>query len=174
MATFEQLGELVTTQLRDRVERLASVVEDDAADLAEVADLAQAVGEMAGTIEEIYRDLDQMLVRGLQGRDAAEQEDDDDSHRAGGETIGEHRQAQSGHNGSRAEDVTKEDLLERARDANIHGRSSMSKDELAQAVEAEEDLTKEELLERAREAEIEGRSSMTKEELRQALRDAGV
>jgi hypothetical protein len=45
----------------------------------------------------------------------------------------------------------------------------MSKEELADAVEAEENVTKEQLLERAREAGIEGRSSMTKEELRNAL-----
>ena len=50
----------------------------------------------------------------------------------------------------------------------------MSKEELAQAIEAEESLTKEELLERAREAGIEGRSSMTKEELREALREGGA
>jgi hypothetical protein len=48
----------------------------------------------------------------------------------------------------------------------------MSKQELAQAVEAEESKTKEELLERARDAEIEGRSAMTKKELRQALNEA--
>jgi hypothetical protein len=49
--------------------------------------------------------------------------------------------------------VTKEQLLEQARGVNIHGRSSMSKEELAEAVEAEESQTKEELLERARERE---------------------
>jgi hypothetical protein len=48
----------------------------------------------------------------------------------------------------------------------------MSKEELAQAVEADENLTREELLERAREAGISGRSSMTKKELRTALRGA--
>jgi hypothetical protein len=68
--------------------------------------------------------------------------------------------------------VTKEQLLEQARGVNIHGRSSMSKEELAEAVEAEESQTKEELLERAREAEIDGRSGMTKKELRRALNRA--
>jgi hypothetical protein len=50
----------------------------------------------------------------------------------------------------------------------------MTKEELAQAVEAEESVTKDELLERARDAQIEGRSSMTKEELRDALHEAGA
>jgi len=172
MATLEQLGELVTTQLRDRVDRLVSVVEDDAADLAGVADLAKEVAEVAGTIDEIYRDLDQMLVSGLEGDGRSEQEGDDPQRQ--GKTRGAQRQEQSAENGSQAEEVTKEDLLERARDANIQGRSTMSKEELAQAVEADESLTKDELLERARVADIEGRSAMTKEELRKALRDAGA
>jgi hypothetical protein len=50
----------------------------------------------------------------------------------------------------------------------------MSKEELAEAVEAEESLTKEELLERARDAGIEGRSAMSKDELRKALREANA
>jgi post-segregation antitoxin (ccd killing protein) len=70
--------------------------------------------------------------------------------------------------------VTKEELLEQARDLHVEGRSSMTKEELAQAVEAEESVTKDELLERARDANIEGRSSMTKEELRDALHEAGA
>ena len=50
----------------------------------------------------------------------------------------------------------------------------MTKEELAQAVEAEESLTKEELLERARQAGIEGCSAMTEEDLRRALRETGA
>jgi hypothetical protein len=45
----------------------------------------------------------------------------------------------------------------------------MSKEELAQAIEAEEARTKEQLLEQAQNADIEGRSSMTKDELREAI-----
>jgi hypothetical protein len=82
------------------------------------------------------------------------------------------RQQRTNENGASIEDITKEQLLEQARGVNVHGRSSMSKQELAQAVEAEESKTKEELLERARDAEIEGRSAMTKKELRQALNEA--
>jgi hypothetical protein len=67
-----------------------------------------------------------------------------------------------------------EELRERARELDIEGRSSMTKEELAQAVEAEQSQTKEDLLEHARQAGIEGRSSITKEELRRSLREAGA
>ncbi len=70
--------------------------------------------------------------------------------------------------------MTKDELLERAREVNVQGRSSMTKDELAEAVEAEEGRTKDELLERAQRAGIEGRSSMTKDELRAALTEANA
>jgi len=45
----------------------------------------------------------------------------------------------------------------------------MTKEELAQAVEAEESVTKGELVERARDAQIERRPSMTKQEVRETL-----
>lgn len=78
---------------------------------------------------------------------------------------------------------TKEMLMERARDLNISGRSSMSKDELLEAIEEATDengrardskaglnnLTKDELYEKAQDAEVEGRSSMNKDELVEAL-----
>ena len=73
----------------------------------------------------------------------------------------------SGANGSKDE-TTKEELLDRAREVNLPGRSSMSKDELEKAVEAEAQVTKDELLEWARKAGIEARASMTKDELRKA------
>src|SRR5206468_525212 len=70
----------------------------------------------------------------------------------GGQQESEQSGQESGQNGSSADDVTKEELLDRAREVNVHGRSSMTKDQLLEAVEAEESLTKEELLERARQA----------------------
>jgi hypothetical protein len=169
MATLGQVGELVTTRLRERVEELVSAVQDDSTDFGEVSRLADAVGELTDTVAEIYTDLEQTLMRGLQQGGAQEQEEQREEPRS------EQRGQQSDDsNGSAGDEVTKEELLERAREVNIHGRSSMTKEELAQAVEAEEAVTKEELLERAREAGIEGRSSMTKDELRDALREAGV
>ncbi len=153
MATLGEVGELVTTQLRERVDELVSAVEEDEPDLAEVSGLADAVGDLADTIARIYSDLDQALT-------------------GGEETESEQPQQRTQGNGATDEGPTKEELLERAREVNVEGRSSMSKEELAQAVEAEEGRTKEELLERARDAEIEGRSSMTKDELREALNEA--
>jgi hypothetical protein len=173
MATLEQVGEMVCTQLRERVDTLVSAVEDDVSDLADVARLADAVGELADTIGEIYGDLERMLARGLQGGGDSRGDGDASVDGQAAEPRGRRRQ-KSERTVPASEDVTKEELLERARDVYLDGRSSMSKDELAQAVEAEESVTKEELLERAREAGIEGRSAMTKDELRRALHDVGV
>ena len=168
MATLEQMGELVSEQLRERVDRLVSAVEDDTPDFLDVASLADEVGEFADTIAEIYSDLEQTLMDGLsRGSDPSLRTEQQPRH--------ERRPQQPKPNRSTAEEEqTKEELLEQARELNVHGRSAMAKEELAQAVEAEESVTKDELLDRAREAGVEGRSSMTKEDLRAALRDAGA
>ena len=170
MATLKQAGELMTTELRERVERLVSAVEDDAVDLTEIVLLADAVGELADTISETYTDLEQILMRAVHAESASEPQEDDSRQEHEEQSRGAQEQQQTAQNGNTAEDMTKEELLEQAREVNIPGRSSMTKEELAQAVEAEESMTKEELLERARQADIEGRSSMSKQELRDALR----
>ena len=78
---------------------------------------------------------------------------------------------------------TKEMLMERAQDLDIEGRSTMTKDDLLDAIENATDengrgkntavalqaKTKEELYEMAQDHEIEGRSDMSKEELVDAL-----
>jgi hypothetical protein len=161
MATLGQVGDLVTEQLRDRVDQLVEAVEEDAPDFAEVSSLADGVSELADKIGAIYREVEQALAGGQHGEASSSREGDDDS------------RSQNG-NGSAADDVTKDELLERAREVNVQGRSAMSKDELAEAVEAEESQTKDELLERAQQAGIEGRSSMTKDELRAALNEANA
>jgi hypothetical protein len=153
MTTIGEVGERAAAQLGERVDELMSAIEDEGADLSEVARLADAVGEAAGAIGEIYREVEEVLFR---------------SPRRGAEPQREEPSADEGG----TEEATKEELLERARDLDIEGRSSMSKQELAEAIESEESVTKEELLERAREAGIEGRSSMTKDELREALHAA--
>lgn len=153
MATLGQLGEAVTEQLHERVDRLVSAVENETPDFTEIANVADAVAEFAHTIGDVYLDLERRLLGGLEG---------DDGERPGAQSE------------SSTDDVTKEELLEQARELHVEGRSSMTKEELAQAVEAEESVTKDELLERARDAQIEGRSSMTKEELRDALHEAGA
>jgi|SRR4051812_1607483 hypothetical protein len=174
MATLGQLGQLATAQLREGVDELSSHVEEDAPDLAEIVRLADAVGELADQVAEIYRNIDQTLERHLQAPSGSEAEDGGSQQQTEEEPQRERREQPSQRNGGTAEEVTKEELLERAREVDVQGRSSMTKDELAQAVEAEESVSKEELLERAREAGIEGRSSMSKNELRRALREAGA
>jgi hypothetical protein len=156
MATIQHVGEVATAQLRERVDRLFSAIEEDSSDLAEVSRLADAVGELADRISEIYTEIAQTLVVPQPGQGQGQ------------------ASRGSGQNDSADEELTKEELLERAREVNVPGRSSMSKEELAEAVEAEESLTKEELLERARDAGIEGRSAMSKDELRKALREANA
>jgi hypothetical protein len=170
MATLDQMGELVSEQLRERVDRLVSAVEEDTPDFLDIASLADEVGEFADTIAEIYSDLEQTLMSSLsRGSDRTREVGGARKERT---SRGERRQQQP--NSREEEEKTKDELLEQARELNVHGRSSMAKDELAQAVEAEESVTKEELLERARDAGVEGRSSMTKDELREALREAGA
>jgi hypothetical protein len=171
MATLEQVGELVIPRLRKRVDRLVEAVEDDSPDFAEVSALADAVAEIADTIGDIYRELEQKLS-GEQHQEARSQSEDDASRQQRAESSPRERSEKNG--AEATDDVTKEELLERARDVNVQGRSAMSKDQLAEAVEAEEGKTKEELLERAQEAGIEGRSSMSKKELREALKEAGA
>jgi hypothetical protein len=168
MATLGQVGELVTRQLRERVDGLVTAVDDEGSDLAEIVRRADAVGELADAVAEIYRDIDERLERGLDDGSGPDDED------APSQQEAESRRERGGQNGESTEDVTKEELLERAREVEVPGRSSMTKDELTQAVEAEESLTKEDLLERARDAGIEGRSGMSKKELRKALREAGA
>ena len=82
---------------------------------------------------------------------------------------------------------TKEMLDERAADLGIEGRSSMTKDELLDAIEdatdengrgkgsraSLEQMTKDELQDKAADAGIDGRSSMSKDELVDALVEAG-
>ncbi|CUH40744.1 hypothetical protein JSE7799_03479 [Jannaschia seosinensis] len=82
---------------------------------------------------------------------------------------------------------TKEMLVERAKDLDIEGHSSMTKDELLKAIEdatdengrghgsrtSLEQMSKSALQDRAADADIDGRSSMSKDELVDALVEAG-
>ena len=170
MATLEQMGELVSEQLRERVDRLMSAFDDDAPDFGHVASLADAVAEFADRIAEIYSDLEQTLMSGL-SRGSDPRGDLDDT---GKEQRARRQRPSKPSQSTGEEEKTKEELLEQARELHVHGRSGMAKDELAQAVEAEESVTRDELLDRAREVGVEGRSSMTKEELRVALREVGA
>src|SRR5689334_2468815 len=136
MATLKQAGQAMTEQLRERTDRLASAMEGDAPDFAQIVRLADAVGELADFIGETFSDLEQTLMRRLQGDSGSDHEQEDPREAAEDEPSGEQQQQRrSEQNGPTVEDVTKEQLLERAREVNVPGRSSMSKEELAQAVE---------------------------------------
>ena len=171
MATLEQVGEVITEQLRERVDRLVSAVENDVPDFTEIASVAGSVGEFAETIADIYSDLERMLLGGLKGDDGDEGDGDAQEAQA---PRSRQQEPQAAEDASVPKDVTKEELLEQARELHVEGRSSMTKQELAQAVEAEESVSKQELLDRARDAHIDGRSSMTKEQLREALHETGA
>ncbi len=74
--------------------------------------------------------------------------------------------------------VSKEYLSRRAAELEIDGRSSMTKDELREAILDHpssdlDDMTKEELYERAQRLDIAGRSKMDKGELREAVEGEG-
>lgn len=168
MATLGQLGEVITDQLRERVDSLVSAVENDVPDFTEIAGVAGAVGEFAETIVDIYGDLERTLLGGLKGDDGDEGEGEGRAARSG------RREPKRAQGESAPEDMTKGELLDQARELHVEGRSSMAKEELAQAIEAAESVSRQELLERARDAHIDGRSSMTKEELREALHEAGA
>ena len=71
-------------------------------------------------------------------------------------------------------DLTKQELYDKARELDIDGRSKMDKAELQQAVARTEtgelqQQTREELYEQAQELDIDGRSKMNKEELASAI-----
>jgi cobalamin biosynthesis protein CobT len=174
MATVDRLRDLVTEQLRRRVDQLLSVVEDGEADFAEVARSADGVGAIAGVVGDIYSDLEHAMTVGYEGGVESPEGDDGGQPEHEEQPPTDRPEERSAPDDETFGDTTKETLLDQARELGLHGRSSMSKDELAQAVQDEQNRTKEELLERARQADIEGRSSMTKEDLRKALRDAGV
>ncbi len=55
MATLEQVGELVTEQLRQQVERLVEAVEEEAPDFSRVSSLADDLGELSDKVGAIYR-----------------------------------------------------------------------------------------------------------------------
>lgn len=79
--------------------------------------------------------------------------------------------------GAGVPEPTKEELQEWGAQLDVRGRSSMTKDELVQAlrdadVEPSDEPTKEELYERAQELDVKGRSQMNKEELRDAVAGA--
>jgi hypothetical protein len=182
----------VTEELGQLVRRLHEEVAGGRSDLVRLVALADEVAARADSLASTFIAIDQELGRlgqpnggsrtegqGRAGAREATRERDRAPSRRQPKRPGTKRQAQRGGAGGRpssarraepAEEPTKSDLLAQASEAAIPGRSSMSKEELAQAVEAQEQQTKDELVEQARALDIPGRSEMSKQELLEALR----
>jgi Ca2+-binding EF-hand superfamily protein len=163
MATLKEATRL-TEELEELASRIHRELTDGQVDFTEMVRLADDLGESADSVASIFAAIDEALTQLLPGRGDDQEERAEDRSRRGGER-GRDGSAQA----EDVEDLTKDELLDRAREVGVEGRSSMTKEELAEAIRAAADPSKEELLERAREMGIEGRSSMTKEELREAL-----
>jgi hypothetical protein len=183
MATLRDAAH-VAQRMEELAARLQSELTDGDVDFTAMMRLADELGESADALASTFAAMDEALMQRLPGRAT-----DDESRRADTRQEQESRRANEG--GTRRqrqrqrreqparrgddgeeESETKDELLERAREAGIEGRSAMSKEDLRKAVMAAESLSKEELLERAREADIPGRSEMSKEELKEALRSS--
>ncbi len=82
--------------------------------------------------------------------------------------------AELGYTHGDSKGLTKDYLTRRAAELDVEGRSSMTKEELKEAILDHptaylDDMTKEELYERAKALDISGRSKMDKGELREAV-----
>lgn len=172
----------VTEELEDLVERLHAEVVGGRLDFGEATRLADQVGELADAMASAFMAIDEAFARNLaapRGEAGVREKTRPSGAQA---TRGRERRAKAGRSTQNAptrrepEDASapgepsREDLLERARELEIAGRSTMSKEELGAAIESAEQVSKEELLERAKEVGISGRSSMSKDELAEAVR----
>jgi hypothetical protein len=169
MATIRDAAQ-VAQELQELAARLHSELTDGDVDFTAMARLADDLGEAADKLASAFAAMDEALMQRLPGQAAERESRGGDEGDSGRRQRQRQRRQEPAQRGDDEESETKEELLERARQVGIEGRSAMSKEDLRKAVEAEEAISKEELLERAREADIPGRSEMTKEELREALR----
>lgn len=168
---MKEFSEVVTEELEQRIRRVREAIAGGDADLAqlvalsdEVAELADSMASTFAAMDETFVAMDEELGRATEAQAVAGRVAEKRKPRS------KRRRASSAIRGKAADEPTKAELLEQAKEAEIAGRSSMSKEELAEAVETQEHLTKEELLEQAKAAGIPGRSEMSKEELLEAIR----
>ena len=159
----------LTEDLEQRIRRLREEIDGGQYDFGQLVVLADDVAASADSLASTFIAIDQQLGGLLEtiGESTATQ-------RSRGKRQTKRRGAKRATKRARraapTEESTKSDLLDQAKEAAIAGRTSMSKDELAEAVEAHEQQTKEELLGQAQELDIPGRSEMSKQELLEALR----
>jgi len=153
MATLRSAARL-TDELDELTSQLRAELTDGDVDFARLTEFADKLGEQADNLASTFTQMNQILTDRI----------------VGGDGQPESRDGGRGSSDQDGEATTKDELLERAKEAGVQGRSSMSKEELEEALDEADRLSKQELLDRAKEAGIAGRSSMTKEELREALR----
>jgi uncharacterized phage infection (PIP) family protein YhgE len=165
MATLREAAKF-TEELEDLASRLHSELTEGQVDFTEMVRLADGIGESADALASTFAAIDEALSQRLHGIVEEEGEEGE----RGSRRLGQRRE-ERGRVSSEDEEPTKEELLERAKEFGIQGRSGMSKEELQEALRSYEEPTKEELLERAKEAGIAGRSAMSKEELQEALQN---
>jgi Rho termination factor, N-terminal domain len=120
----QQLGE----ELRSRVDDLHKELTDGEVDFSAIVRLADEVGEMADRVAVTFQKVNNAFEQ---------QGEEGESEASGGQSLtdalapGSRGQQRS----SRSDDsMSREDLYERAKEADIPGRSEMSKDELARAL----------------------------------------
>jgi hypothetical protein len=152
MATLRSAARL-TDELDELTSQLRAELTDGDVDFARLTEFADKLGEQADNLASTFTQMNQILTDRI----------------VGGDGQPESREGR-GSSDQDGESTTKEELLERAKEAGVQGRSSMSKEELEEALDEADRLSKQELLDRAKEAGIAGRSSMTKDELKEALR----
>src|SRR4051794_11274489 len=196
MASLKQAAK-VSDQVTELAAQLHAEVADGRADFGELARLADDIGESADALAAAFFAIDEALTqqpadsrpevgarnkgrrrgaaraakRGKQRSEKVEFADQPPNAEPHDPTKGGSAPPMPSNQEPEQplEERSAEELLERARALEIAGRSTMSKEELAEAVRSEESVSKEELLDRARDADIPGRSTMSKEELREAL-----
>jgi hypothetical protein len=166
MATLREAGK-ITDELQEVANRLHDELTDGDVDFRALTELADKLGEGADGIASTFAQMNQILSERLLGDESGQEQADNRRKEASGRTS-QRRNRKDEATGD--EEPTREDLLERAKEAGIPGRSSMSKDDLQAALDDAEGMSKEELLEQARKLDIPGRSSMTKDQLQEALR----
>jgi hypothetical protein len=171
MATIRDAAQ-VAQQLQELAARLHSELTNGDVDFTAMTRLADDLGESADRLASAFAAMDEALMQRLPGQGGERESRGGDEGGGRRQRQRQRRQEPAQRGGDDEDSETKEELLERARQVGIEGRSAMSKEDLRKAVEAADSLSKEELLERAREADIPGRSEMTKEELREALRSS--
>ena len=159
----------LTEELERRVGRLREEIAGGQYDFGQLSVLADDVAASADSLASTFIAIDQQLG-GLLETGADESPKEQSRGKRQTRRGRPKPQTQRRRRVEPDEEPTKSELLEQATEAAIPGRSSMSKDELAEAVEAQEQQTKEELLGQAQELGIPGRSEMSKQELLEALR----